>query len=81
MVNIRGVLLIVSFLLIGCSSFGVRTNTQIPYVAAGDNAQIHIHMDGSVPGSEIEASVPIDKIVAQVITRLREFAQSDGGVE
>lgn len=55
-----------------CSSFGIRTSTQIPYFQTGDNAQIHLHMDGSIPGSELEANVPIEKIALEVMARINE---------
>lgn len=68
----KKILLLLFALSLGCSSFGIRTSTQIPYIQAGDNAQIHLHLDGSIPGSEIESNVPIDKILLEVVTRLRE---------
>lgn len=62
-------------LIPACSSFGIRTSTLIPHVDAGNNAKINIYMDGSIPGSEIEANVPIEDIILKIQTQLNELRE------
>lgn len=62
----------VLLLICGCSSFGVRTSTQIPTITVRDNSHATIYLDGSIPGSGVQSNVPvvIDKVVAEILSRL-----------
>lgn len=65
-------------MLPACSSFGIRTSTQIPYVQTGDDAVIILNLDGSIPGSEIESDVNIDKILDQILFRIKRIEEDEG---
>ena len=60
----RAALFLVLLAISGCSSFGIRTSTQIPTIVVDEGTvHIHVHINGNIPGAGVDSNVPVERPV------------------